>query len=37
MKIYLPEIHHDRAGFEALVCLWAQTKACFLDDMDAFF
>ncbi|HLP61785.1 MAG TPA: hypothetical protein VK186_23290 [Candidatus Deferrimicrobium sp.] len=34
MKIYLPEIRHDRAGFEALVCLWTQTKACFLDDID---
>lgn len=34
MKISLPEIRHDRAGFEALVRLWAQTNTCFLNDID---
>jgi len=33
MSIVLPEIHHDQAGFEALVCLWMQTKTCFLADI----
>lgn len=34
MTVYLPEIRHDQAGFEALVRLWAQTKTCFLDDIE---
>jgi hypothetical protein len=35
MKIVLPaEIRHDKKGFEALVCLWAQTKSCSFDDID---
>jgi hypothetical protein len=35
----LPEIHHDRAGFDALACLYAQAKGCLFEtievDMDA--
>lgn len=34
MKFSLPEIRHDQAGFEALVCLWAKTKGCFFDDIE---
>lgn len=34
MKFALPEIRHDLAGFEALVCLYAQTKDCLFDDID---
>lgn len=34
MKLSLPEIRHNQAGFEALVCLRAQTKDCFFDDID---
>lgn len=34
MKFSLPEIHHDQAGFEALVRLRTQTKDCFLDDIE---
>ncbi len=34
MIIRLPEIRHDQAGFRALVCLHAQTKDCFFDDID---
>ncbi|MCU0288658.1 MAG: ATP-binding protein [Acidobacteria bacterium] len=34
MKIFLPSICHDLAGFEALVRLWEQTKNCFLNDID---
>jgi hypothetical protein len=34
MRFSLPEIHHDKAGFEAFVCLYEQTKNCFLDDID---
>jgi len=30
----LPEIRHDKAGFEALVCLHGQAKDCFFDDID---
>jgi len=33
MSIVLPKIHHDQAGFEALVNLWRQTKTCFLADI----
>lgn len=33
MKLSLPEIRHNQAGFEALVCLDEQTKDCFLDDI----
>lgn len=31
MRITLPELHHNQAGFEVLVRLWEQTEACFLD------
>ena len=34
MRFPLRDIRHNQAGFEALVCLWAQTKACFLEDID---
>lgn len=34
MKLFLPEIRHDQAGFERLVCLQAQTKDCSLADID---
>lgn len=34
MKIHLPTIDHDQAGFEALVHLVAQTKDCFLEDIE---
>lgn len=34
MKIRLPEIRHNRAGFEALVQLRAKTKDCKFDDID---
>ncbi|MBW2595184.1 MAG: sensor histidine kinase [Deltaproteobacteria bacterium] len=30
----LPEIRHDKAGFEALVCLHGQAKDCFFDNID---
>lgn len=33
MKLSLPEIRHDQAGFEKLVCLQAQTKDCSLADI----
>lgn len=33
MNISLPQIRHDKAGFEALVRLWAQTETCFLEDI----
>ncbi|MCX7020563.1 MAG: ATP-binding protein [Deltaproteobacteria bacterium] len=33
MRHSLSEIRHNQAGFEALVCLDAQTKDCFLDDI----
>ena len=33
MKIRLPEIRHDQAGFEALVRLSAKTKECLFDDI----
>ncbi len=28
MVVLLPEIDHEQAGFEALVRLWAQARAC---------
>lgn len=35
MNVSLPPIHHDdQASFEALVRLWEQTKACYLEDID---
>lgn len=34
MRFSLPEIRHDQAGFEALVCLYGQTKDCIFDDID---
>ncbi len=34
MIFSLPEIRHDKAGFEAFVSLHEQTKDCFLDDVD---
>lgn len=33
MNSSLPEIHHDQAGFEALIRLYAQTKDCVIDDI----
>lgn len=33
MKLALPEIRHDQAGFGALVGLYAQVKDCFFDDI----
>ena len=34
MRFFLPEISHDRASFEALARLHAQTKECFLDNIE---
>lgn len=34
MRFPLPEIRHNQAGFEALVCLYAQTKDCFFDNIE---
>ncbi len=34
MNFPLPEIRHDKAGFEALVCLHGQAKDCFFDNID---
>lgn len=34
MKLPLPEIRHDRDSFEALAYLHAQTRECFLDDVE---
>ena len=34
MRISLPQIHHDKAGFEAFARLYGQTKNCFLDVID---
>lgn len=34
MKLTLPEIRHDLPGFQALVRLEAETKACFFDEID---
>jgi len=34
MKIALPPIHHDQAGFEALVRLYTQTKTSFFEDIE---
>lgn len=34
MKIDLPPIHHNQAGFEALVRLYAQTKTRFFEDIE---
>lgn len=33
MKITLPPIHHGQTGFEALVCLYAQTKTLYFEDI----
>lgn len=33
MNLSLPEIHHDQAGYEALIRLYAQTKDCLFDDI----
>jgi hypothetical protein len=34
MKIPMPEVRHDQAGFEALVGFWTTVKACFLDEIE---
>jgi hypothetical protein len=34
MRFSLPEIRHEQAGFEALVCLEAKTKDCLFDEID---
>lgn len=34
MKVTLPEIQHDYSGFNELVRLAAETKDCFLEDID---
>ena len=34
MNLSLPQIRHDQKGFEALVCLQAQTKDCVFDNID---
>jgi hypothetical protein len=34
MNILLPEIRHNQAGFSALVWLWAETKDCFLEEIE---
>lgn len=34
MKISLPQIHHNRAGFEALVNIWAQTESVVFQNID---
>lgn len=34
MNISLPSIHHNQRGFERLVQLWAQTKACFFEQIN---
>jgi hypothetical protein len=34
VKVALPAIHHNQAGFETLVRLYAQTKDCFLEDIE---
>lgn len=34
MRVALPEIRHNQAGFEALVRLYAQTKDCLFDDIE---
>ena len=34
MRIALPEIRHDQNSFEALAHLHAQTRECFLDDVE---
>ena len=33
MRFRLPEIHHDRAGFEALAHFHAQVKECFFEEI----
>lgn len=33
MNISLSSIRHNKAGFTALVQLWAQTETCFLEDI----
>lgn len=34
MKLPLPEIRHDRTGFQALIRLYADTKSCYFDEID---
>jgi len=34
VKVHLPEIRHNQAGFDALVRLHTKTKECFLDDVE---
>lgn len=34
MKLPLPEVRHNQAGFEALVSLYTQTNDCFLDNVE---
>lgn len=34
MIVKLPFIKHDKAGFEALINVWEQTKGCFAEDID---
>lgn len=34
MRVTLPEIRHSQAGFQALVRLEAETKACIFDDIE---
>lgn len=34
MRLTLPEIRHGQSGFQALVRLEAETKACFFDDIN---
>ena len=34
MKVALPTIYHNQAGFETLVRLYVQTKDCFLEDIE---
>ncbi len=34
IKLTLPEIRHDQAGFEALIRLYAQTKDCLFDNIE---
>lgn len=33
IKLTLPDIRHDQAGFEALISLYAQTNDCLFDDI----
>jgi hypothetical protein len=34
VKFFLPEIRHNQAGFEALVCLYAQARDCLFDNIE---